>query len=161
MGPRLAPFRAAAGIASGIASLAALLATCAQWVPHGGALNLVAQLVFAAFLLRCAWRSLRHARGPATASGRNSPHYFRSGFLTALSNPFTLAFLTATCGTLNGYAAAGVVFVVAGLWFTIIALAFCRPWVRRVYARHERAVQTAFGLSFLAMGLRTAAQAMS
>lgn len=154
---RLAALRAAAGVALGAASLAALAASGAHLLPRGHIVSLAAELVFGLLLLHFAIRALlrawRDAAGEADALLDH--RHFRCGFLAAVSNPFTAAFLaTAARGDLGGAEAGGTVFLVALAWFGLVGCVFCHPWLRTLYARWRGRAEEVLGFVLLAMAVK-------
>jgi threonine efflux protein len=87
---------------------------------------------------------------------------FRRGLLTALSNPTSVLYFLSLFTTfidvdtpLGEKAAVTVVMIGITLtWYTIVAVTFSHPRVRRVYGRFERWLKGLIGLLWLALAIK-------
>lgn len=147
-----------AGVVLGAMMLTLVAATCSHWLPKDGLFLAATEVVFAALLLRWSYRSITSAlrpAGPAAQTAADERH-LRTGFVTAVSNPFTAMFLTtAVDQSMSTLEAVGIVFVIATAWFGLIGVLCRLPVMHELYARYRRQVEGLFGVVFLIMACRT------
>ncbi len=170
--------RAAVAVALGVVAAGGVLAAVAVF----GLGGLLARAPWLAALLRVvcggylAWLGLRlwlRARKPEEAAPPHAgqatrvetPHPFRQGGLSNLTNPKAAAFfgsvLTATLPptepTAVKAAAVGLILLVSTAWHLSVALLFSAPATQRWYARAKPALNRVVGAVLVALGVALAA----
>lgn len=142
------------GIQFGAVSLAAAVLTAGDLLSseaHSPTLRLLAGLL----LLGLAWSIARKRTGPeATAAPQRTegegPQRFLTGYCTAASNPLTATFFAASLVALrqSGGAAPvsalvvlGVISVMAGAWWLLLAWVMARPALRQRVLSREAAIR--------------------
>lgn len=159
------------GVATGDAFFAAVgLLGLATLVPQAGwlfsAIKILGGLYIAWIGLSLLRRSRRAGAVPVAANSEpvSTARCFRVGLLTDLSNPKTVVFFASifaaaydpalpawvTAAMWGGIVASSIV------WRTGLAAAFSRGYVRTLYARFRRSVETLFGAVLILFGLRLA-----
>lgn len=160
------------------------LFTAAGWM--GDAIRLIG----GAYLIYLAYQVLRSARQPldlphldvqrvTTAAdlshetqriaGRDDWRYLRLGFVTNLTNPKAVAFfgsifalfLTGDTTWAEKTALLTIVFGMASLWFTFVAILLSRPGVRTIYIKAKTPVDYVAALALGGFGIKMVAQALS
>nr|WP_292712601.1 LysE family transporter [Mesorhizobium sp.] len=158
---RATALSAAAGIALGASSLAAIVATGAGALPPGGIAHQMAASLYGAILVFIGWNSMRRAL--SIKAGANEPkpvpivRYFRLGFITAAANPATALFFATSTLNLNARGAThlsvvALVFAIAIAWFGLLGLSISQPATRRFYSRFRKHADIVLGGALVALG---------
>ena len=118
----------------------------------------------AGFLLYIAWKIFRHAAEPLNMDGGEGPagSPFVKGFLTQISNPkvavffgsIILAMLPAQLSPWMTVALIAIFSLNEVWWYTVVALFFGSPPVRRFYLRAKVWIDRVTGLFLGGLGLR-------
>jgi threonine/homoserine/homoserine lactone efflux protein len=147
-------------------ALAALtgLSLLFQLAPWTMAMLKLAGGVFLIWIGVQGWRHARDPLPPATpgALPRSSRSALRLALVSQAGNPKTALFFGAVFAALvpadpSPMLMAGLLAMVLAtetLWFSLVALTFSRPPVRRAYARMKAGLDRAFGAAMMALGLR-------
>ncbi|PAQ05760.1 LysE family transporter [Mesorhizobium temperatum] len=158
---RATALSAAAGIALGASSLAAVVATGAGALPPGGIAHQMAASLYGAVLVFIGWNSMRRALSIETGVNEPKPvpiaRYFRLGFVTAVANPATALFFASTMLNLNARGAThlsvvALVFAIAIGWFGLLGLSISQPATRRFYSRFRKHADIVLGGALVALG---------
>jgi threonine/homoserine/homoserine lactone efflux protein len=158
---RATALSAAAGIALGASSLAAVVATGAGALPAGGIAHQMAASLYGAMLIFIGWNSIRRAL--SIKAGVNEPkpvpitRYFRLGFVTAVANPATALFFASSTMNLDArgtthLSVVAVVFAIAIAWFGLLGLSISQPVTRRFYSRFQKHADIVLGGALVALG---------
>lgn len=162
---RLHALVAALGIAVGAAALALIALSGGAVIRQWSTLFWLVDVAFGLLLVRLAVTMLSRAwivrLDPGEAVHPSPIKCFRTGVMTAMLNPITLAFLLGQATVLPSQAGeAGAaqiaplegmatVFAIAACWFCLLALGFSNAGVRAVYRRVQPVIDGATGLLFL------------
>ncbi|MET3581187.1 threonine/homoserine/homoserine lactone efflux protein [Mesorhizobium robiniae] len=160
-GSRATALSAAAGIALGASSLAAVVATGAGALPPGGIAHQMAASLYGAMLVFIGWNSMRRALSIKTGADEPKPvaivRYFRLSFITAAANPATALFFAFSTLSLNARGAISIavvalVFTIAVAWFGLVGLVISQPAMRQLYNRFRKHVDIILGGALIAIG---------
>ncbi|PDQ22458.1 lysine transporter LysE [Mesorhizobium sanjuanii] len=152
---------AAAGVALGASSLAAVVATGAGVLPPGGIAHQLAASLYGAMLVFIGWNSMRRALSIRAGAIEPKPapivRHFRLGFVTAVANPATALFFASSTLTLNSrvttlLSVVALVFAIAIAWFGLLGLCISQPAMRRFYNRFSKHADIALGGALVALG---------
>lgn len=151
-GSRRAAFAAAFGVSTGAACLALVTTLTGAALSGNSILRTIITLAFAGLLLFTGLRLIYRSLGaePARHMGPSAPiSQFALGFVTAVANPITAGFFIVTSISMGAPAAGvtlpAVVFVVASLWFALLALSTCTGTAQRAYRRCWRVIALSAG----------------
>lgn len=149
----------ALGVAFGASMLVFLLAWSSLHVPPSGHWAMAGRLICIAVLLVAAYRALRS--GMRAQEARQAPTLpnltpFLMGFVTALSNPLSLAFFSsAVLSIAAGPAQSGMailplaVFIMAFGWYGMVGILVAQPRISAVYRSLFRLISIGSGIALL------------
>jgi len=149
----------ALGVALGASMLVFLLAWSSSHFPLSGDWILVSRVACIGVLLLAAYRALRS--GMRAQEARQTPPLasvtpFLLGFVTALSNPLSLAFFSsAVLSLVASKAQAGLtmlplgVFVMAFAWYGLVGVVVARPAISAVYRSLFRLISIGSGIALV------------
>ncbi|WP_245267642.1 LysE family transporter [Mesorhizobium sp. WSM1293] len=158
---RATALSAAAGIALGASSLAAVVATGVGSLPHEGIAHQIAASLYGALLVLIGWNSMRRAWSIKTGPDEPKPvanvRHFRLGFVTAVANPATAIFFASSTLNLNLRGATyltvvALVFAIAIAWFGLLGLCISQPVTQRFYRRFRKHADIVLGGALVALG---------
>lgn len=164
-GKRADALRAALGVGAGAASLSALVLAVGQHLPLNDSTQPYLRLVFAALLIRggliCfACQAVPGQLTPLVDDARRGGDPLLRGMTVAIFNPFTGIFvLSASASLINAAEPATIltialiVFVIAGGWLGIVAIAATSgPATRAIGARSDL-ISACVGIALIGMAL--------
>ncbi|RGP36465.1 LysE family translocator [Pseudotabrizicola alkalilacus] len=164
-GTRASALRAALGVGAGAASLSALVLTVGQHLPLNDATQPYLRLLFAALLIRGGLICFAVGHGPGHPSPladdqRRTGGPFLRGMTVAICNPFTGIFVLSASSTLIDAGApvmilsiALSVFVIAGGWLCIVAIAATSGLAARAIGTRTELISACVGCALIGMGL--------
>ena len=164
-GTRAAALRAALGVGAGAASLSALVLTVGKHLPLNAATQPYLRLLFAALLIRGGLICLAYQPGPGHVSPlvgdlRRGGDPFLRGMTVAICNPFTGIFVLSSSATLiNAGAPATIltvaltIFVIAGGWLGIVAVAATSGLAARAIGARSNLISACVGSTLIGMGV--------
>lgn len=158
---RTTALAAAAGIALGASSLAAVVAAGTGALPPGGIAHQMAASLYGAMLVFIGWNSMRRALSINIGVSEPKPvpitRHFRLGFVTAVANPATALFFASSTLNLNArgpthVSVVALVFAIAIAWFGLLGLCISQPVARRFYSRFRKPADIVLGGALVALG---------
>ncbi|MDO9638404.1 MAG: LysE family transporter [Pseudotabrizicola sp.] len=164
-GTRGDALRAALGVGAGAASLAALVLAVGQHLPLNDSTQPYLRLLFAALLIRggliCfAFQGIPGQVSPLVGDIRRGGDPFLRGMTVAICNPFTGIFVLSASATLiNAGAPATVltvalsIFVIAGGWLAVIAVAATSGMAARAIGARSELISACVGFALIGMAV--------
>ena len=162
--PRPRACSAACGVASGAAAMGAAAFTGGPLLSPLVEQTWMFDLVFAGLMIRLGMKAIwrgAHVQHQAVSSASASK-CFRIGFVSAASNPTTLALMVSiAAGPLfapdacQPGACAATIFLIATIWFGAVAFIFSDIRFKAIYVRLQPWIDPVIGLLLIALALRT------